>query len=123
MGFQNALTAEIVVRTLLADTGAGTQHSAWHLILTEEDCHLLQIAEATPVNLGGAFIGTFPTFVVEGTVEGLGESRLCVAVAVPSDELPKNLDGIAGIRLLNSFRYGNFGDPDRFGLQRLTRTR
>jgi hypothetical protein len=44
---------------------------------------------------------------------------LLIALAVPDALLPPGLDGLAGFRFLNTFNYGNFGDPDQFCLETL----
>ncbi len=45
---------------------------------------------------------------------GLNVEEPINVVAVPS--APQGFDGIACFRFLRRFNYGNFGDPDAFGL-------
>jgi hypothetical protein len=45
----------------------------------------------------------------------LGFDQYLRAVAVP--HLPIGFDGVACFRFLSRFTYGNFGDPDQFGLE------
>jgi hypothetical protein len=105
------------VRTLLADTGAGSAGSLLELILSEADCRQFSAGNAGTRRLGGAFTGIFPAFWVCLSIPGLGFTELCFAVAIRSSLLPRPLQGIACFRFLNRFAYGNFGDHDRFGLE------
>jgi hypothetical protein len=102
---------------LLADTGAGSDRTGMELILSEADRHRFSVGSAGTLRLGGAFTGSFPAFWVNVSVPALGFSDLCIAVAVPSSQLPHPLRGIACFRFLNRFTYGNFADPDQFGLE------
>jgi hypothetical protein len=102
------------VRTVLADTGAGSSNSGFHLILNEDDC-LLCGRPLKLIRLGGAYAGWFPTYVLPVRVPALGFDRKLRAVGVPS--VPAGLDGIACFSFLNCFAYGNFGDPSQFGLE------
>jgi hypothetical protein len=43
--------------------------------------------------------------------------RQARVIAIPDTERPVDLDGIACFRFLNSFTYGNFGEPNQFGLE------
>jgi hypothetical protein len=52
-------------------------------------------------------------------IPALPFARFVYAVGVPATTLPQDFKGIAGFRFLNSFHYGNFGDPNRFGLETL----
>jgi hypothetical protein len=67
------------------------------------------------VTLGGAYIGSFPVYVVRLQIPPLSFDHHLRAAAVPA--CPAGFDGIAGFRFLNRFTYGNFGDPSRFGLE------
>jgi len=102
-------------RILLADSGAGHRGSRFELILEENDCLLCGGIPYPPVNLGGAYIGSFPLYDLPVQVPALGFNRIVRAVGVPS--VPKHFDGIAGFPFLNRFTYGNFGDPGQFGLE------
>ncbi|NCO35514.1 MAG: hypothetical protein AUJ92_14985 [Armatimonadetes bacterium CG2_30_59_28] len=104
-------------RVLLADTGAGTRNSAWHIVPSEEDCRRFRFRETPPVRLGGAFVGNFPTYLVRAAIPQLRFSRIVVAVSVPADGSPPGLDGIAGCSFLNAFHYGNCGRTDQFCLE------
>lgn len=102
-------------RALLADTGAGFLRSRFELILSENDCLLCGGTPAPPVVLRGAYAGGFPSYHLSVHLPALGFHRNLRAVAVSL--LPRGFDGIAGFRFLNRFTYGNFGDPNRFGLE------
>lgn len=67
------------------------------------------------MGLGGAYTGTFPTYVIRVQLPPLGFDQTIRAVGVPAT--PAGFDGIAGFPFLNRFTYGNFGDPGRFGLE------
>lgn len=102
-------------RNLLADSGAGTMRAGFEILLREQDCLMAGGMPAQPVRLGGAYRGTFPIYVVRVRVSGLDFDHRVPAVAVP--DVPPGFDGIASFRFLNRFRYGNCGDPRRFGLE------
>lgn len=104
-----------VTRTLLADTGAGSQRSPFELVLDEEDCLLAGGFPFESVTLGGAYSGSFPTYVLRVQLPALGFDQKLKVVGVPS--VPAGLDGIACFGFLNRFGYGNFGDPEQFGLE------
>jgi hypothetical protein len=53
-----------VTRNLLADTGAGTAHCGFELLLEENECVLTGGISCQPVVLGGAYAGSFPVYVV-----------------------------------------------------------
>lgn len=105
------------VRKLLADTGAGSNHSSFHVLLSEEDSRLFGISRVAPVQLTGAFEGLFHSFHVIAAISALNVTWQAIAVGVPSSRIPLGFDGIACFRFLNSLDYGNFGNPDQFGLQ------
>jgi hypothetical protein len=69
------------------------------------------------VGLGGAIPGWFPLYVLDVEIPALAVVRRVFVVAVPAAQLPSGLNGIAAFRFLNSFTYGNFGDPNQFGLE------
>ena len=97
--------------TLLADTGAGARGRGLEFILRDKDCVLCGGSSHQPIALGGAYIGSFPTYILNVQIPALGFARNTRVVAVPSP--PRRFDGIACF----SFTYGNFGDPDLFGLE------
>ncbi len=101
-------------RTLLADTGAGSGTAGFQLILDEDDC-LLCGNPLQPVLLGGAYAGSFPTYVLPVRLPALGFDQNLCAVGVSS--VPAGFEGIACFGFLNRFTYGNFGDPGQFGLE------
>jgi hypothetical protein len=103
------------LRSLLADTGAGSQISSFELVLVENDCLLCGGIPDQPVTLRGAYVGTFPTYVLPVQLPALGFFRNLRVVAVPS--APIGFDGIACFGFLNRFQYGNFGNPGVFGLE------
>jgi hypothetical protein len=107
--------AQPIVRNLLADTGAGSAHSAFELILDEYDCLLCGGNPLQPVTLGGAYAGSFPTYLLPVEVPALGFALNLRALGVPS--IFAGFDGIACFRFVNRFHYGNFGDPGLFGLE------
>jgi hypothetical protein len=102
-------------RTLLADSGAGSSASRFELILDEEDCLLCGGTPLQAVTLGGAFVGTFPTYGLRVRIPTLGFDDIVPAVGVKSASLP--FDGIACFHFLNRFHYGNFGNRGIFGLE------
>jgi hypothetical protein len=110
-----APNGQMVTRTLLADTGAGTDQAGFDLILDEQDCLFCGGRPFRPVALGGAYTGSFPVYLLRVQVPQLGFDRYLRAVGVP--QTPTDLDGIACFRFLNRFTYGNFGDSTRFGLE------
>jgi len=112
---QQALVQQPLTRTLLADTGAGAVHVAIELILTEYDCLLAGATPHKAIILGGAYQGSFPTYLVRVQLPALGFDHDIRVVGIPA--APSAFDGIACFRFLNRFAYGNFGDPNQFGLE------
>jgi hypothetical protein len=102
-------------RNLLADTGAGSRSSASQLILEEDDCLLCGGIFYQTVKLGGAYVGSFPVYDLQIQIPTLGFDQYLRAVGVPV--VPAGFDGIACFSFLNRFTYGNFGDPNQFGLE------
>jgi hypothetical protein len=102
-------------RILLTDTGAGSRNGAFDLILDEDDCLHCGGVPGRPVTLGGAYVGSFPLYDLPVCLPALGFDQPLRAVGVPS--VPAGFDGIACFGFLNRFTYGNFGDPNRFGLE------
>jgi hypothetical protein len=102
------------VRTVLADTGAGSEKAGVDLILDEDDC-LLCGNPLKLVRMRGAYAGLFPAYGLPVRLPALGLHVDLRAVGVPS--VPPGFDGIACFGFLNRFTYGNFGDPSQFGLE------
>jgi hypothetical protein len=105
------------VYRLVADTGAGTRRALFQLILTENDCLQCGGVLIRHTQLGGAYTGWFPVYLVEVRVPQLNFDEYVPIVGVP--KVPQGFDGIAGLKFLNRFHYGNFGDADYFGLDLL----
>lgn len=106
-------------RTLLADTGGGRWNSRWDVILSTDDCRLFGLNQVGLVHLGGAYSGNFPLVMVRAAIPALQITCKLVAVAIPLAQLRPGTDGLAGFRFLNSFHYGNFGNPEQFGIESL----
>ncbi|HEV7225831.1 MAG TPA: hypothetical protein VGN42_24205 [Pirellulales bacterium] len=104
-----------VVRRLLADTGAGDAQSGFELLLPEQDCLSCGGTPLKAVVLGGAYVGSYPVYLLDVQIPMLGFKKAVPAVAVPSP--PSGFDGIACFRFLNRWTYGNFGDRTHFGLE------
>ncbi|MCI0682368.1 MAG: hypothetical protein L0Y71_09705 [Gemmataceae bacterium] len=100
---------------MIADTGAGSAASRFELILEEDDCLLCGGNPLQPITLGGAYLGSFPTYAVSVKIPQLGFAQILRAVGIPS--VPAGFGGIAGFQFLNRLHYGNFGDPAHFGLE------
>src|SRR5437773_6684972 len=101
-------------RTLLADTGAGSRTGKFELLLEEDDCLLCGGFPFPSVTLAGAYAGSFPIYDLPVQLAALGFNKPVRAVGVPS--VPAGFDGIACFGFVNRFTYGNFGDPNQFGL-------
>jgi hypothetical protein len=104
-----------LVRNLLADTGAATAQSGFELLLEEQDCLLCGGIPLPGAVLGGAYVGSYPVYLVQVRIPPLGFDQAVPAVGVPAP--PAGFDGIACFRFLNRFTYGNFADPGQFGLE------
>jgi hypothetical protein len=105
-------------RVLLADTGAGRLSAPFELIVRASDCQRYRgLQSSEDVALGGAIIGTYPIYVVRAEIPALSVARRVRAVAVSDTACPAGMDGIACLRFLSSFTYGNFGDRRQFGLE------
>ena len=87
----------------------------FELILTDQDCLASNATLTTTIQLGGAFSGAFPLYSLRIQVPQIGFDRILQVVGVPI--VLTGFDGLAGFRFLNRFTYGNFGDPDQFGLE------
>lgn len=110
-----ALGGQLLSRTLLADTGAGSRSADIDLLLDESDCLHCSATAAQSVILGGSYAGNFPTYLLSVRVPALGFAQTLRTVGVQS--VPSGFDGIACFGFLNRFTYGNFGDPSQFGLE------
>jgi len=102
------------VRTVLADTGAGSATAGVDLILNDADCLRCGLPLKL-LRLGRAYTGVFPTYDLSVRLPALGFNQKLRVVGVPSP--PAGFDGIACFGFLNRFTYGNFGDPGQFGLE------
>jgi hypothetical protein len=110
-----ALSGQPLPRNLLADTGAGSRSSVFHLLLEEDDCLLCGGNPYTTTTLRGAYVGSFPVYFLPVRIPALGFDQNLRVVGVPS--VPPGFDGIACFSFVNRFTYGNFGDPGQFGLE------
>src|SRR6516225_4802323 len=79
-----ALGGRPLQRTLLADTGAGSQLSRFELVLRENDCLLCGGNPLYPTTLRGAYTGSFPTYLIPVEIPALGFARNLRVVGVPS---------------------------------------
>jgi hypothetical protein len=102
-------------RIVLADTGAGNVNVPFDILLHENDCLMFGASTSTSVVLGGSYTGTYPIYLVNVEIPILGFSHRLRAVGIRS--VPSGLEGIACFPFLNRFTYGNFGDPNQFGLE------
>ncbi len=117
MELQNQITGVSASRILLADTGAGSQHEPVDLVLGTEDGALFARRFQGRVVSGGAIPGHFEVFTVTIAIRDLSMVRRVNAMIVPIETLPAGFAGIATIRFLDSFTYGNFGQRGHFGLE------
>lgn len=115
MEFTPKRVGQPFTRTLLADTGAGSYRSPFELILEENDCLQCGALAGFKVSLSGAYKGQFWVYNLPVRLPTLGFHQHLRAVGVPSISIA--FDGIACFRFLNRFTYGNFGDPNQFGLE------
>jgi hypothetical protein len=106
-----------LIRRFVADTGAGTRQSVFQLVLLENDCLQCGGIPMGQVQLGGAYSGSFPLYLVAVRISQLNFDEPVPVVGVSF--APQGFDGIAGFRFLSRFHYGNFGSPDAFGLDLL----
>ena len=104
-----------VVRRLIADTGAGSLRSGVELLLDEQDCLVCGGVPLRLAALGGAYVGSYPAYLLPVEIPTLGFSKVIAAVGVPNP--PTGFDGIACFRFLNQFTYGNLGSATHFGLE------
>lgn len=108
-------TGQPLLRTLLADTGAGTRNAPFELILDEADCRRCGGLPLFVRPLSGAYSGNYWVYEIAVQLPALGFAQRLPAVGIPSPL--SGFDGIACFRFLNCFTYGNFGDPSQFGLE------
>jgi hypothetical protein len=110
-----AQSGQPLVRTLLADTGAGSHQGSFELILDEVDCLLGGGAPGQLITLTGAYPGAFRLYDLPVSLPALGFSQDMRVVGMASPMA--SFDGIACFGFLNRFTYGNFGNPNHFGLE------
>lgn len=103
-----------LVCCLVADTGAGSARSVFQLILDAQVCLQCGGIPHGQVQLGGAYSGAFPLYLVDVRLPALNFDEPVPVVG--ASQGPSGYDGIAGVRFLNRFHYGNFGAPGIFGL-------
>src|SRR6266481_5964815 len=72
-----------LVRTVIADTGAGSERSGFGLILDEDDC-LLCGNPLKLIQMGGAYVGSFPIYGLPVQLPAVGFDQILRAVGVPS---------------------------------------
>lgn len=78
-------------------------------------CLLCGARPLKAVVLGGAYVGSYPAYLLRVEVPALGFDKAVPVVGVPSP--PAAFDGIACFRFLNRFTYGNFGVDSQFALE------
>jgi hypothetical protein len=106
-----------MVRSLLADSGAGSQQTIFQLLLAEMDCLRAGGVVMGQVQLGGAYAGWFRLYLVRVRIPALNVNEPVPIVGL--SQVPHGFDGIAAFKFLNRFHYGNFGNPASFGLDLL----
>ena len=106
-----------IVCGLVADTGAGSRQSVFELVLDERTCLVCGGILMGHVQLGGAYCGSFPIYLVQVRLAPLNFNEPVPVVGVSG--VPQGFDGIAGFKFLNRFHYGNFGNVQQFGLDLL----
>src|SRR4051794_16089624 len=84
----------VLLRTFLADTGAGSPTAPFELILDEDDCLLCGRYVGVSVPLGGAYVGPFPLYDLRVRIPALAFDQPLRAVGLPS--VLAGFDGIAG---------------------------
>ena len=68
-------SGQLLPRTLLADTGAGSRKCGFELLLEEDDCLLCGGVPESTVKLGGAYIGSFPIYGLAVQLPALGFAK------------------------------------------------
>jgi len=100
---------------LVADTGAGNCRSKFEIVLEDWICRRTGSMVIGQIRLGGAYSGWFDVYLIEVRIPALQFVDSVPVVGVTT--VPAGFDGIAGFRFLNRFHFGNFADPDQFGLE------
>ena len=104
-----------VLRTPLADTGAGNAKVPFELLLEENDCLLCTGKPTKVVSLTGAFQGSYPLYLVRIQIPLLSFDDDVAVLGVPTPLT--GVDGIACFRFLNRFTYGNFANAGELRLE------
>ena len=99
---------------LVADTGAGSEHAVFQLIMDEQDCLAFGGVPLGRVQLRGAYVGVFPLYLVQVGIARLHFDEFVEVVGVGHP--PSGFDGIACFKFLDRFHYGNFAKSGFFGL-------
>src|SRR5438067_577559 len=79
-----ALGGQVLQRTLLADSGAGSQASGFELLLDEDDCLLCGGIPLQSISLRGAYAGSFSVYLILIQLPALGFVQNVRAVGVSS---------------------------------------
>jgi hypothetical protein len=77
-----AMDGKPVVRTLLADTGAGNTEAPFELLLEESDCLMCGGKPTHAVVLGGAYSGSYPLYTVRVQIPQLSFDSNVAVVGV-----------------------------------------
>ncbi len=104
-------------RLLVADTGAGPRFSPFELVLSAADGMRFGARVLDSAYVGGAFQGEFPIRAVEIEMPAFNLRRMADALIVPDLGAFGEFDGLAAFCFLNSFTYGNGGNPAEFVLE------
>jgi hypothetical protein len=97
---------------LIADTGAATSQAGFELILREHDCLACGGVPSHPVTLGGAYVGSFPVYVVRVEIPALGFDRQVRAAAASCRRL-RSSNSTATKRNLRRIRASTFASSMR----------
>ena len=106
-------------RTLLADTGAGGRFGPADLILSTSDAAHFGLSQIGVAGASGALDGEFPVFLVDIEMPALRLIRSVRVLSVPAANFFPGTQGFACFRFLNTFNYGNGGNPAEFVLETL----
>ena len=104
-----------LIRTVLADTGAGEAQDPFEFVLDETDCVLCGGTPSKSVAIGGAYSGLHLVYSIRVEIPALNFHDDVFVVGVSA--APVDFDGIACFRFLNRFSYGNFGNKSEFCLE------
>jgi hypothetical protein len=90
-----------VMRTLLADTGAGAAQDPFEIVLDEIDCMMCGATPFKMVTLGGSYTGIYPIYALSIEIPSLSfkDGLFVAGVAKP----PDCFDWIGCFRFLNRF--------------------